>query len=614
VLVVDDEADTCELLRAVLTACGAEVRTAYSADAALSIVHAWLADVILSDVGMPEQDGYTFIAKVRASGIRTPAAALTAYARPADRVRDLESGFQAHLPKPAEPAELIALVASPAGGRRTPHHTAVRRTDAAHAPFRPSTPEQTISISNRPEIGNRCLSPLASSRFLVWAMGMRFVAHARFPFDLRKDLTMDRRSFLTAVLAAPVVAQTKKPAPKPAPAVKPVASAVPWTQWGGPNRNFQTTATGLKDTWPAAGPRVMWKRPLGEGYSAPVIEHDVLYTIYGKPREEVVIAANAGTGATIWEHTTPMSFASDAPEQGNGPYASPLIVGDRLFTTGVAGRLQCLDKKTGKLLWTQELVTTHGGSRLVYGYASSPIAFRDTVIVPVGGRGKSIMAFNQADGSIAWAKHDFGNVYSSPLLINVGGLEQAALLMDGAVIGVNPHNGDLQWQVPFKADYAIAIATPVWGPDNLLFVSAEYNAGAKVIELQRSGLETKATELWSSNRLRLHHGNAMRVGDAIYFSSGGKGSQAILSAVDARSGKILWQERSIQKASFVWADQKLITLAQDGALMIAYPSPQGFKITAKAVLLTEIAWTPPALVGTRVYLRDRRSLMAVDLA
>jgi len=134
-----------------------------------------------------------------------------------------------------------------------------------------------------------------------------------------------------------------------------------------------------------------------------------------------------------------------------------------------------------------------------------------------------------------------------------------------------------------------------------------------VIELKRNGLQTIATELWSSNRLRLHHGNAMRIGDAIYFSSGGKGSQAILSAVDARSGKIHWQERSIEKATFVWADQKLITLDQDGNLMIAHPSPQGFKIAAKAPLLTHLSWTPPVLVGTRLFIRDRKTLMAVDL-
>lgn len=432
---------------------------------------------------------------------------------------------------------------------------------------------------------------------------------------------MDRRTFLSMALVAPTFAQAAPAFARQArsgvarkQAVQPSSPVLPWTQWGGPYRNFHTQAAGLKDTWPSSGPRVVWKRPLGEGYSSPAVENGVLHTMYGRPREEVVIAADAETGKTLWEHATPMTFESDyAREMGNGPYATPLLVKDRLFTTGVAGRLQCLDRKTGKVLWTQQLWDDHRGSRLMYGYASSPIAFRDTVIVPVGGRGKALMAFRQSDGTVAWSKQDFGNVYSSPVLIDVGKLEQLAVLMDGAVIGINPHNGDLQWQVPFKAEYSIAVATPLWGPDNLLFISSEYGGGAKVIELQRDGLQTKATELWSSPRLRLHHGNAIRVGDTIYFSSGGKGSQAILSAVDARSGTIHWQQRSIEKATFVWADQKLITLDQDGNLMMAHPSPKDFRITAKAPLLTRLSWTPPVLVGTRLYIRDRQTMMAVDL-
>ena len=398
------------------------------------------------------------------------------------------------------------------------------------------------------------------------------------------------------------------------PAAQTSASSPSWPQWGGPNRNFHTEAKGLKDTWPASGPRVVWKRPLGEGYSAPSVENGVVYTMYGKPREEVVTALDAETGKTLWEHTTPMTFQSDvAREMGNGPYSAPLIAGNRLFTTGVAGRLQSLDKKTGKVLWTQQLWADHGGSHLMYGYSASPIAFRQLVIVPVGGRGKAVMAFQQADGKVAWSRNNFGNVYSSPVLINVAGLEQMAVLLDGALLGINPHNGDPQWQVPFTADFSIAVATPVWGPDNLLFISSEYNAGTKVIELKRNGLQTTATELWSSNRLRLHHGNAMRIGETFYFSNGGKGSQAILTAVDARSGKIHWQQRSIEKATFVWGDQKLITLDQDGTLMIAHPSPQGFTVSAKAPLLTRLSWTPPVLVGTRLYIRDRKTMMALDL-
>src|SRR5262249_14023151 len=184
----------------------------------------------------------------------------------------------------------------------------------------------------------------------------------------KRGVVMDRRTFLALALAAPAAARCVW-AQSP-------ARAVSWTQWGGPHRNFQTEASGLRDTWPASGPRVVWRRALGEGYSSPSVEGGVLYTIYGKPQQEVVIAANAETGRTRWEVSNPMTFRSDAAQDmGNGPYSTPLIVGDRLFTTGVAGRLQCLDKKTGTLLWKQELWQDHRGSRLMYGYACSPIAF-----------------------------------------------------------------------------------------------------------------------------------------------------------------------------------------------------------------------------------------------
>jgi outer membrane protein assembly factor BamB len=431
---------------------------------------------------------------------------------------------------------------------------------------------------------------------------------------------MDRRRFLQLAIAVPTVSTAARVfaqgRPKPAPARVPATppKGAPWMQWGGPHRNFQTEASGLRDTWPASGPRVIWKRPLGEGYSSVIAEGAVIYTMYGKRGQETVLAAHADTGATVWEHTTPMTFQSDAAqEMGNGPYATPLLSNQRLFTTGVAGRLQCLDRSSGKMIWTQQLWDDHGGSRMMYGYASSPIAYRDTVIVPVGGRGKSVMAFHQASGKVVWARHDFGNVYSSPILIDVDGLEQLVALMDGSLVGLNPVNGDLQWQIPFKADYSIAVATPLWMPGHLLFVSSEYNGGAKVIALQRQSEQVNAKELWASNRLRLHNGNAMCIDDTIYFTSGGKGSPAILTAADVRSGEIRWQERSIGKATFVRADGKLVVLEQSGTLMIARPSPSGFNISARAQLLTSLAWTPPTLVGTRLYLRDRRDMMAVDL-
>ncbi len=368
----------------------------------------------------------------------------------------------------------------------------------------------------------------------------------------------------------------------------------------------------LRSTWPAGGPKVVWKRELGEGHSSPAIDNGVLYTMYNRAGNEATIAVNSATGKTLWEHSTPSTFRSAYQDPGNGPYATPLVLADRVVTAGVTGRIECRARKDGALLWKQSLWLDHKGTRLAYGYASSPIAFGDTVIVPCGGTGRALIAFRQSDGAKVWSKHDYPNVYSSPVLIDVDGLDQLVQLMDGYVLAVNPTNGDLQWQIPFKASYGIAVATPVW-TGRLLFVSSEYDAGAKAIRLERTGQRVKASEAWSSNRLRLHHGNAIHIDGTVYFSSGGKGSVAILTAVDMATGKIHWQDRKVGKATFIWADRKLITLDQDGNLMLAEPSPKSFKILAKAELLTSLSWTPPALAGTRLYLRDRRSLMAVEL-
>ncbi|MEZ5404162.1 MAG: PQQ-binding-like beta-propeller repeat protein [Bryobacteraceae bacterium] len=387
-----------------------------------------------------------------------------------------------------------------------------------------------------------------------------------------------------------------------------------WRQWGGPNRNFQLPGSApIKSKWSAAGPKLLWRRRLGEGYSSPSVDSSVLYCMYQKAGREITIAANAGTGETIWEQSAATSFRSAYPEMGQGPYATPLIADDRIVTAGVTGLIECRARKDGALLWKHDLWRDHGGSRLDYGYSSSPIAFRNLVIVPCGGKGKSLIAFKLSDGSVDWAANDFPNAYSSPVLIRLDGLEQLVMLLDGALIAVNPHNGDLQWRVPFKASYGIAVATPLWLPGDLLFISAEYDAGAKMIRLRRNGLKTTATEVWSANRLRLHHGNAIHIDGMLYFSSGGKGSVAVLTAVDAATGKIHWQSRALSKATFLQAGDKVLALEQDGVLHLCRLSPGGFESISKAVVLSNNAWTPAALAGTKLYLRDRRELAAVEL-
>nr|MBA3766552.1 response regulator [Acidobacteriota bacterium] len=123
ILVVDDDADTRELVAAVLLQCGAEVRCCGSAFEALAELRAWKPDLLVSDIGMPEVDGYSLIKKVRQSDQpygRIPAVALTAYASTEDRIRILSAGFQMHIAKPIEPQELLTIIANLAGRQDKP--------------------------------------------------------------------------------------------------------------------------------------------------------------------------------------------------------------------------------------------------------------------------------------------------------------------------------------------------------------------------------------------------------------------------------------------------------------------------------------------------------------
>jgi CheY-like chemotaxis protein len=119
VLAVDDEADTRQLLGAVLAQAGAEVRTTASVGEALTVLDAWRADVLFADLAMPDENGLALIRRLRArsaeQGGRIPVLALSAFARGEDEARALDAGYQVHVAKPVDPAHLVAVVAKLAG-------------------------------------------------------------------------------------------------------------------------------------------------------------------------------------------------------------------------------------------------------------------------------------------------------------------------------------------------------------------------------------------------------------------------------------------------------------------------------------------------------------------
>jgi outer membrane protein assembly factor BamB len=394
-----------------------------------------------------------------------------------------------------------------------------------------------------------------------------------------------------------------------------------WRQWGGPTRDFVAPAGRLATSWPDGGPRRLWQRALGEGHSTVLFEDGRLYTMYRpvgmlsvirRTQQEIITALDAATGKTVWE------YAYDAPtsdlnlSEGAGPHSTPLIAGNLLFAASSRLQVFALDKGTGKLLWSHDLPKELGAPIDDRGYSPSPIAYRDTVVVPAGARGAAVVAFNQKTGAIAWKGGDFPVAPGSPLLISVDGQDQLVISGANEMVGVDPSSGAIFWRHPHKTDYGLNISTPVWGPDNLLFVSAAYNNGARALKLTRTGGKTSVQELWYQNRMRVHIGTVIRLGDFAIGSSGDFGP-CPTAGIDLATGRVLWQSRDFARSMFLHADGKLVILDEDGTLGLATASRDGMKVLTRASILTNRAWTAPTLVGTRLYARDRKSLAAFEL-
>jgi outer membrane protein assembly factor BamB len=382
-----------------------------------------------------------------------------------------------------------------------------------------------------------------------------------------------------------------------------------WLLWGGGGRNFIAPATALASSWPAGGPRKLWSRNLGDGYSGIAVEGTTLYTAYRRGSKDVVTALDARTGKTLWEYAYEAPFSNETP----GPYAMPQVIGDRLVTASGIGQIHSIDKKTGRPVWSKDLYKEFGGTRLEFGYSCHALPYKDSLILLAGGPGGAALALRQSDGAVLWKGMDSRNGYSSPILIDVDGQPQVVALMASEAIGFNPDNGQLLWRHPHPTPYGISISTPVWAPWNLLFISSAYNYGSRVLELHQSGGKTTVKELWYNQKLQSHFGTVIRNGNYLYLSSGYNGP-AFMTCVNMRTGQVVWQERGFAKAQLLEVGGKSILLDQDGTLALVEMGPGGFKVLAKAPLLQSIAWTPPTLSGSTLYLRDRKSLMALDLA
>ncbi|MFN0135567.1 MAG: PQQ-binding-like beta-propeller repeat protein [Phycisphaerae bacterium] len=383
-----------------------------------------------------------------------------------------------------------------------------------------------------------------------------------------------------------------------------------WPQWGGPSRDFQAADTKIADKWPETGPKVIWKRELGPGYSSIIVGDGVLYTMYRDDENEAVVALDAASGATKWKHDYPAPVGEKFEASfGKGPNATPLLVGERLITAGVNGVLNCLDAKSGKVQWAVNLATEYDATFLQFGYSASPVLHKDTVIVPIGSKSGSVAALGLADGKPKWTAATFDNSYSSPILVKVGKRTVATLVMPKQIIGIDADDGTMLFEHEYKNQWDCHCTTPVDCGDGRVFYPS-FGAGI-LLQLTAAGDKVEAKELWNTKVLGAGQTDVLRIGEHLYGASG-SGKAGFFACISLKTGEQAWRER-LPMAMAVGLGKRMLLLAEDGELRLVNVSPEKLDTVSQVTLLEPKAWTPPTVVDGRAYLRDQKQVMALDL-
>lgn len=381
-------------------------------------------------------------------------------------------------------------------------------------------------------------------------------------------------------------------------------TAALWPQWRGPNRDGISKETGLLKEWPAEGPSLVWKATgAGRGYSSFAISGGRLYTMGVRGDREFVVAFDVATGKEAWATAHGSAFRND---RGDGPRGTPTIDGDRVYALGGNGDLSALDARTGKTIWTKNVLKEFGGSNITWGISESPLVLGNKVLVNPGGPDASVVALNKADGSVVWKSQSDRAGYSSAIPVEINGGTQVVFFTSQRALALDLKDGRLLWEYARPANRVANVATPIVRA-NRVFISSDYGTGGGVVEIKP---DNKAQEVWFTKDMRNHHSSSVLIGDHLYgFSS------SILTAMKFDTGEIAWRDRSVGKGSLVYADGHLYCFSENGVVGLVEATPAGYKEKGRFRIAQDSlpTWAHPVVAGGRLYLRDQDTIYSYDV-
>lgn len=394
-------------------------------------------------------------------------------------------------------------------------------------------------------------------------------------------------------------AAATRPAPSAtAPAVASAPGRADFPQFLGPDRNAVLAGPALAADWTAHPPQVLWRHPVGTGWSGFVVVGDRALTQEQDGAQELVTCYDVTTGRAIWSHGDAAHY--DNTIGGEGPRATPTVVGDRVFTLGSTGRLNALDLATGKVVWTRDLIAEAGSKMPEWGYAGSPLVIDGRVIVSAGGKqGKSLLAYRADTGALVWAAGNAGSGYGSPFVATLAGRRQILAFNHHQITSHDAADGAVLWEHPWGVGFPHVAVPVVTDPDRVVF-SSGYGVGSELLQVSpKAGGGLSVERLWQSKKLKAKFANPVARDGFLYGLDDG-----IFACVDLEDGSQRWKEGRYGHGQGLLVRDLFLLMAENGELVLMRPTPEGPGELGRFRVFSSKTWNPIALAGDLLLVRN----------
>jgi len=394
----------------------------------------------------------------------------------------------------------------------------------------------------------------------------------------------------------------------PDPANPPVSkiAAGEFSQFLGSSRNGIIGGVRLADDWTTKPPRLVWRRPVGAGWSGFAVSHGLAVTQEQRGDREMVIAYSLADGKPKWSHGDDAHYESTIA--GEGPRATPTISGERVFTLGSTGLLNCLDLETGKSIWRRDVGADNQSPQPDWGRSSSPLLVDELVVVTAGGSaGHSLVAYNHETGASAWHAGDDVASYSSPILTTLAGVRQIVVLNQSSVTGHDPATGRVLWNHEWPRQQP-SVAIPVILSEDRVLLSAGYGIGSRVLQISRQGEAVAATLVWESPRLKAKFTNPVLHDGFVYGLDDG-----VLVCLDPATGERRWRSGRYGHGQTLLVGNRLLVTTEDGDVVLVEASPDAHRELARFTAFSQKQWNPPALAGRYLLVRTDTEAACYEL-